>query len=241
VELGAVPSLHAMEGRGEQGVFPPGISKTFVDSAKQANQDGTRRLWSVYNYDMGDLRGRSWLIGFMTGGGDQGDFAKRSAHPKPPRESINWGNPKSIAMVKKNMLGLLVTRGGGPGPASATERGSSSRDGLLPEKQHEAQEDWAMEVYTGKAIDEAEGKIEEDMLELDLDEEAATEGSKFLGIVVYYSRKSFNPQIVFSDMMQAWSIQKLASVEKIGDYIFKVEFVKEKIEEKGCGGWPLEA
>jgi hypothetical protein len=56
------------------------------------------------------------------------------------------------------------------------------------------------------------------------------ESSKVLGIAVYYSRKSYNPQILFSDMITAWGVQRLAMVEKLGDYMFKIEFIRE--EEK---------
>jgi hypothetical protein len=51
-----------------------------------------------------------------------------------------------------------------------------------------------------------------------------------LAIAVYYSRKSYNPQSLFTDMISAWGIQRLASLEKIGDYNCKLEFVRE--EEK---------
>jgi hypothetical protein len=56
------------------------------------------------------------------------------------------------------------------------------------------------------------------------------ETSKVLGTVVFYSRKSYNPWFLFSDMINAWGIQRLAVMQKLGDYLFKIEFARE--EEK---------
>jgi hypothetical protein len=39
-------------------------------------------------------------------------------------------------------------------------------------------------------------------------------------------------------MIQAWSLHKLACVEKIGDYTFKVEFVKEEEKKRVLEGGP---
>jgi hypothetical protein len=76
------------------------------------------------------------------------------------------------------------------------------------------------------------------MLELELDEDDIVETSKVLGTTVFYSRKSYNPQYLSSDMINAWGIQKLATVEKIGDYIFKIEFVKEEDKVRVLDGGP---
>jgi hypothetical protein len=71
---------------------------------------------------------------------------------------------------------------------------------------------------------------EDGISELDLDDEAELE-SKCLTIAIFYSQKSYNPQFLFSDMLKAWGISNLAVVEKIGDYCFKLEFMKrEKLE-----------
>jgi hypothetical protein len=59
-----------------------------------------------------------------------------------------------------------------------------------------------------------------------------------MGIAIYYSRNSFNPKILFSDMIHAWGIQKMAAVDKLGDYIFKVEFMREEEKERVIGGGP---
>jgi hypothetical protein len=82
-----------------------------------------------------------------------------------------------------------------------------------------------MEVYksedTGLNIENSE---EEGMLEFDLDEEETALVSEVMAIVVYYSRKSYSPQFLFSDMVKAWNVHQLAGIKKIGDYIFKLEF-----------------
>jgi hypothetical protein len=81
--------------------------------------------------------------------------------------------------------------------------------------------------------------MEAEMLELDLDEEEAEVQSRVLAIVVFYSRKSYIPRVLFADMIATWGVQKLASVEKIDDYIFKLESVSEaeKIRVLEGGPW----
>jgi hypothetical protein len=64
------------------------------------------------------------------------------------------------------------------------------------------------------------------------------ETSRCLGIAVFYSWKSFNPKVLFSDMLQVWGVQKLVAVDKIGDYIFKVEFMTEDEKERVIKGGP---
>jgi hypothetical protein len=107
------------------------------------------------------------------------------------RHRSTWKTLRQSVMVKRNILDLPTTGGRGVGPASSMEQGSGSRDRVQSIKQQEGQEDWAMKNYKGKALDEEEDKIEDSMLELDVDKEEATERSKVLGIVVYYLRKSF--------------------------------------------------
>jgi hypothetical protein len=72
--------------------------------------------------------------------------------------------------------------------------------------------------------------VEENILELDLGDEEEEMSRKHLAMAVYYSRKSFNPKFLFADMPNAWSLQSLPSVEKVGVYVFKIEF--HKPEEK---------
>jgi hypothetical protein len=78
----------------------------------------------------------------------------------------------------------------------------------------------------------------EDELMIDIDGEDVVEASRVLGIAVYYSRKSYNPQFLFSDMISAWGIERLAGVEKLGDYIFKVEFTREEEKVRVIEGGP---
>jgi hypothetical protein len=99
---------------------------------------------------------------------------------------------------------------------------------------------WAMEVYKGDDLDQKmSGTEEEGMLEFDLDDEETTLISKVMAIAVYYSRKSYSPQFLFSDMVKAWNIQRLAGIEKIRDYIFKLEFntPEERLRVLDGGPW----
>jgi hypothetical protein len=78
---------------------------------------------------------------------------------------------------------------------------------------------------------------QEHELEIELDEEAV-ESSKVLGTTVFYSRKIYNMQILFSDMINTWAIQRLAAVEKLGDYKFKIEFSREEEKVRIIEGGP---
>jgi hypothetical protein len=77
------------------------------------------------------------------------------------------------------------------------------------------------------------------MLVFDLDDEEIGSASEVMAIAVFYSRKSYSPQFLFSDMLKAWNIQQLAGIEKIGDYIFKLEFnsLEEKARVLDGGPW----
>jgi hypothetical protein len=59
-----------------------------------------------------------------------------------------------------------------------------------------------------------------------------------MAIAVFYSQKSYNPQFLFSDMVKAWGIPKLASMEKLGDYCFKLEFMQEEEKARVIEGGP---
>jgi hypothetical protein len=66
---------------------------------------------------------------------------------------------------------------------------------------------WAMEVYKGVDTSQTATEIEDEgILEFDLDEEETALASEAMAIVVYYSRKSYSPQFLFSDMVKAWNI-----------------------------------
>jgi hypothetical protein len=97
---------------------------------------------------------------------------------------------------------------------------------------------WAVEVYKGSSKGKASIEEHEDEIEIDIDEEDVVEVSRVLGIAVFYSRKSYNPQFLFSDMISAWGIQRLVGVEKLGDYMFKVEFTREEEEVRVIEGGP---
>jgi hypothetical protein len=93
---------------------------------------------------------------------------------------------------------------------------------------HQDPKEWAVEVYKGDKEGNFQGADQEDGIEIELDEEEAVESSRVLGIAVYYSKKSYNPQVLFSDMINAWHVKELNAVEKLGDYMFKIEFFKEE-------------
>jgi hypothetical protein len=101
--------------------------------------------------------------------------------------------------------------------------------------------DWAMEVYKGEMSGWEEAAMEAEMLELDLDEEEAEVQSRVLAIAVFYSRKSYIPRVLFADMIATWGVQKLASVEKIDDYIFKLESVSEAEKIRVLEGGTMES
>jgi hypothetical protein len=95
-----------------------------------------------------------------------------------------------------------------------------------------------LEIYHGHPAVDGGEEEEEDILEFDLDEEEARTTAKVMAIVVFYSQKSYNAKCLFTDMLHAWGIPKLALVEKLGDYIFKLEFHKEEEKEKVMQGGP---
>jgi hypothetical protein len=75
---------------------------------------------------------------------------------------------------------------------------------------------WALEVYGKSKEEDLLRETEEDILELDLDDEEEEMARKHLAMVVYYSQKSFNPKFLMADMLNAWGIQSMALVEKVG-------------------------
>jgi hypothetical protein len=109
-------------------------------------------------------------------------------------------------MVQRNIQSAAAMEGLGVNEGRKLEQGQGSKGNGEPDDQHDRHESWAVEVYKGKAADDEETEIDDGMLELDLDEDEAVEEAKLTGIAVYYSRKSFNLQALFSDMLQAWSI-----------------------------------
>jgi hypothetical protein len=78
----------------------------------------------------------------------------------------------------------------------------------------------------------------EHKLELDMGEDEAEQSNKHLAMAIYYSRKSYNPRVLMTEMLNAWGIQKLVLVEKVGDYLFKMEFNKEEEKLRVLDGGP---
>jgi hypothetical protein len=60
-----------------------------------------------------------------------------------------------------------------------------------------------MEVYKGKGVDEDKVEKNDDMLEIELNEEEAELVAKFLAIAIFYSRKSYNLQVLYADIILA--------------------------------------
>jgi hypothetical protein len=133
----------------------------------------------------------------------------------------------------RDVGGSSVAAGGGTNLEDQGGEGTSKN--LNRVNMHEEIKDWAVEVYKGPPKGKEQPEVPEEDFEIEFDEEEALE-SKVLGIAVFYSQKSYNPQILFSDMINEWGIQRLAAVEKLGDYMFKIEFAREE-EKKPSTGW----
>jgi hypothetical protein len=95
-----------------------------------------------------------------------------------------------------------------------------------------------MEVYQGNNGDDLLKEVEKDILELDLEDEEEELAKSHLAIAIFYSRKSFSPHYLFSEMINMWGISSLVSLKKIGDYIFKLEFHKPEEKERVVDGGP---
>jgi hypothetical protein len=89
---------------------------------------------------------------------------------------------------------------------------------------------------SGDEVEQNQNK--EESLELDLEEVEAEISMHFMAIGVFYSRKSYNPKFLFSNMLNGWGIPRLASVKKLGDYYFKLEFLKEEEKNRVVDGGP---
>jgi hypothetical protein len=69
---------------------------------------------------------------------------------------------------------------------------------------HAKTQRWAMEVYRGqRRILKEEVEDDDCIPELNLDEEDTVQVCKVLATIVFYSRKSYNLQYLFSDMLKA--------------------------------------
>jgi hypothetical protein len=225
---------------GSRSATEGGVSDSTMDGSPSTNRWRNRRGGQVYNLGETVLKFLSRQIGYYTGGGgEEGDSGEGSAHPKPPVRSINQCRTKRDIMMElgSDVGGSSSTVGFGTGYESQADKGVAQ--GIDKENLHEESKDWAVEVYKGSTKGKAQVEEQTDELEIKLDEEDAVETSKVLGIAVLYSRKSYNPQLLFSDMINTCSVQRLAAVEKLGDHMFKIEFARkeEKVHAIEGGPW----
>jgi hypothetical protein len=170
---------------------------------------------------------------------DQGDLGERSTHLALQEELINPDSAKRRSMASgardKEMKIEETTRSEeethdmvrNPGGIKLSEHGMTSTEGRS----------WALEIYKGHTKEDDQHTQVDGVLELDLDEEAEI-SLRNLAIGVFYSRKSYNPKYLFADMLNAWGIPKLAVVEKLGDYCFRIEFIREEEKKRVIEGGP---
>jgi hypothetical protein len=121
--------------------------------------------------------------------------------------------------------------------STSLQKGGSSSCGQIEAAKQDDRSNWAMEVYIERKEEDLLREAEEEILELDLgeDEEAS---QQHLAMVVYYSRKSYNPKVLMVEMLNAWGIQKLVLAEKVGNYLFKLEFRREEEKRRALEGGP---
>jgi hypothetical protein len=156
-----------------------------------------------------------------SGGGDPEGLDERSAHPKPRRALDNLGMTMEVSRLKEINMKLK----------KEIPESSKVKENLAPEG-------WAMEIYKGEVLGEEKWEEDDGVLELDLEEEETEATSKFLAIGVFFSQKSYSPHILFQDMCTAWGINELPTIDKIGDYCFKMEFASEKDKVRVTEGGP---
>jgi hypothetical protein len=143
--------------------------------------------------------------------GDLGKLGERSAHPKLR------GTPGDLGWAMK-----------------AGELKDADRDlkKEIPEsskvqEKHDV-EGWALEIYKGANLKEQVHEDDASLLELDLEDEASATAAPIRVIAVFFSQKSYNPQILFQDMLSAWDPDELHAIDKINNYCFKLEFAREE-------------
>jgi hypothetical protein len=142
------------------------------------------------------------------GGGDQGDFGEMSAHPKPSGDGIQLGLLELSVRTMSHVKITSMRKGGQSSESNADghdRREDLTKDGNMRQGDKSG---WAIEVYKQKGSGYQEEEQEE-LLELDLDIEEEEIAKKFLAIVVYYSRKSYNAKYVFEEMLHAWGISSM--------------------------------
>jgi hypothetical protein len=116
--------------------------------------------------------------------------------------------------------------------------GTTSRGQTDAANSQDDHSNWAMEVYNARKEEELLREAEDGILELDLGEDEAELSQKHLAMAIYYSCKSYNPKVLIAEMLNAWGIQKLVLAEKVGDYLFKLEFSREEEKMKVLDGGP---
>jgi hypothetical protein len=114
--------------------------------------------------------------------------------------------------------------------------GTTSRGQTDAANSQDDHSNWAMEVYNARKEEELLREAEDGILELDLGEDEAELSQKHLAMAIYYSCKSYNPKVLIAEMLNAWGIQKLVLSEKVGDYLFKLEFSREEEKMKALDG-----
>jgi hypothetical protein len=123
---------------------------------------------------------------------------------------------------------------------SSWEKQKTPIQSLMAQTMVEGEEhrNWAMEIYQDKGKRDPLEEVGKDILELDLGDADEELVKKHMAIAIYYSQKSFNPQYLFFEMMSACGIQSLASLKKIEDYTFKLEFHREEEKVRVIEGGP---
>jgi hypothetical protein len=129
---------------------------------------------------------------------------------------VNQGNSVRILPTRSWSHNLGLETGAGEikkqsavamaGTSRAHKEQLPLKEGVDDHRHHEVEglldksKECAMEVYRGEETVTVDEEEDDDVLELDLeDKEVAT---KFMAIAVY-SQKSYNPKVLFSDMLNA--------------------------------------
>jgi hypothetical protein len=149
----------------------------------------------------------SGLIRYLTcGGGDKGDSGEDSTHPKPLVRSVIQGRTKrgSAMAGDGDMVGGSLVAGSVRIPEINEGKVTDPRRSNV--NRNEGSHTWALEVYKGSAKGKTPQEEHEGGVEIELDEEEVVESLRVLGIALFYSRKSYNSQFLFSDMIGAWGV-----------------------------------
>jgi hypothetical protein len=107
LKAGADLDLHAME---RTGCAPIITSRClYIINRGSIGLEFQRRSRPVYNWHKGEFRHIPGLPRVLIdGGGDQGEFAEKSTHLKPPENSGSLVNPKIDTMKQDNKVGAAA-------------------------------------------------------------------------------------------------------------------------------------